>query len=96
LWNRAYTARGLDEQLSANARRFFARPENFRADSRGRTVFLSQLLKWYGSDFAPTAQQQIRVLRPYLPEAKALDWAVSGPVTVRYLDYDWGLNDQGG
>jgi hypothetical protein len=94
LANRAYTAADLDQQLTANARRFFAQPENFRADARSRTVYVSQLLKWYGTDFAVTPAEQLRVLRPYLPSPESLAWIDSSSPTVRSLDYDWGLNDQ--
>ncbi|MCI0460108.1 MAG: DUF547 domain-containing protein [Gemmataceae bacterium] len=92
LANRAYTAAGLVEQLTANARRFFAQPTNFQTDSR--TVHVSQLLKWYGTDFAATPVEQLRLLRPYLPSAENLTWMDRGSFPVRYLDYDWALNDR--
>lgn len=94
LLNRAYAAEQLDTQLAANARRFFARPENFRADAASRTVWLSSLLSWYGSDFASGPREQLRLLRPYLPAPENLAWVEGPGVQVRYLDYDWSLNDQ--
>jgi hypothetical protein len=93
LANRAYTAKDLDSQLAANARRFFAQPANFRADERSRTVYVSELLKWYGTDFASTPAEQMKILRPYFPSPEDLGWIDAG-VTVRHLDYNWGLNDQ--
>lgn len=90
LANRAYTAEGLDEQLTANGRRFFSRPENFQADARSRTVSISQLFEWYGTDFAPTSVGQLRVLQPMLP----VDVSGWPEVKVRYLSYDWSLNDR--
>jgi hypothetical protein len=94
LANRAYTAKDLDCQLAANARRFFARPVNFRADERSQTVYVSELLKWYGTDFAPTPAEQMKALRPYFPSSETLSWIEETGVTVEYLDYNWGLNDQ--
>lgn len=94
LWNRAYSAAGIDEELSANARRFFARSENFRADPTKGAVAISQLLKWYGTDFAPTPQGQLKVLRRYFPVPESHAWMDAGRATVSYLEYDWGLNDQ--
>ncbi len=94
LLNQAYTAARLDDQLGANARKFFAQPTNFRADAGRRVIAVSQLLQWYGGDFAPTSEGQIRVLRPYFPNADELAWIDQGGVSVRHLDYDWGLNDQ--
>ncbi len=92
LWNRAYTAEGLDGQLTANGRRFFAHPENFQANPTTRTVAISQLFEWYGTDFAPTPNEQLRVLGPMLPPGT--EWAAGPGVNVRYLNYDWSLNDQ--
>ncbi|CAN5857670.1 DUF547 domain-containing protein [soil metagenome] len=92
LWNRAYTADGLDTQLTANGQRFFASPANFRADSRARTVAISKLFEWYGTDFAPTPAGQLRALGPMLPAGS--DWTWGPDVRVRYLNYDWSLNDQ--
>jgi hypothetical protein len=52
------------------------------------------MLKWYGKDFGPTTDDQLRVLRPLLPAAGGAGLAENPEVTVRFLDYDWGLNDQ--
>jgi hypothetical protein len=94
LWHRAYTAAGLDLELAANARRFFADPANFRADPANATLYFSQLLQWYGGDFAATSAERARRLRPYLPSPDGLGWVEAGNVQVKYLDYDWRLNDQ--
>ena len=94
LANRAYAAAELDNQLKANAQRFFAKAANFRADAGSRTVYVSQLLKWYGTDFASSPVEQIRLLRPYFPAPENLSWMDSSNFSVRYLDYDWSLNDQ--
>lgn len=93
LANRAYTAKELDNQLATNARRFFAQATNFSADPGNRTVYVSELLKWYGSDIAPTPAEQVKVLRNYFPSPESLTWVDSG-ATVKYLEYNWGLNDQ--
>lgn len=90
----AYTAPELDEQLTANSRRFFARPESFQADPREGTIYLSPILKWYGSDFGNTTPEQLRLLRPLLPAANGAELADKPGVNVRFLDYDWNLNDQ--
>jgi hypothetical protein len=95
LRNRAYRADNLDESLSDNARRFFVREEAFQALEDSRTVLISDLLKWYGTDFAPTPAEQMRKLRPYLPEPETLGWLDDGsPIKVEYLIYDWDLNEQ--
>ncbi|MHB1557002.1 MAG: DUF547 domain-containing protein [Isosphaeraceae bacterium] len=92
LWNRAYTAEGIDEQLTANGRRFLSRLENFRANGGTAEVCISRLFEWYGTDFAATAAEQLRALAPMLPPGT--EWVAQRPVRVCYLDYDWSLNDQ--
>jgi hypothetical protein len=95
LRNEAYTPDRLDEQLTDNARHFFARPTNFKADLATRTVYLSDLLNWYGGDFGDTAQAQLYRLRPFLPGAmQSTGWIEEPTVTIEYLKYDWSLNDQ--
>jgi hypothetical protein len=94
LRNEAYRGDRLEAQFADNARRFFARPENFRADPARRTVYLSQLFNWYGSDFAATPAELLRLLRPHFPPSVSLDWIDEPDVSVEFLDYDWSLNDQ--
>lgn len=94
LRNRAYTGDQLDEQLAANARAFFAKPRNLRLDPRTRTVYISRILEWFGTDFAETTAAQLGVIRPYFPEPEGTAWVESSRVTVEYLEYDWSLNDQ--
>jgi hypothetical protein len=92
LWNRAYTAEGLDEQLTANGRRFLARPENFRAAAGSGEVCISKLFEWYETDFAATPAGQLQALASMLPAGT--EWVTQPGVRVCNLDYDWSLNDQ--
>jgi hypothetical protein len=94
LASHAFTATNLEKTLAANARYFFAQPQNFKVNAAAKTVYVSQLLQWFGKDFAPTSQQQILWLRPYLPENLDLAWLNQGDFTVQFLPYDWSLNDQ--
>ncbi len=91
LWNQAYTADRLDEQLTANARNFFAQPRNFRVD--GRTAHLSSILDWFGKDFGATNSRQLKAIAPYVP-AEHRAAVARGRLDVKYLDYDWSLNAQ--
>lgn len=93
LSQQAYSAAKLEEQLTTNARRFFARRDSFRADPGRQVIYLSPLLKWYGKDFGATPPEQLRRLRPLLPR-DAAGLADKPGVRVRFLDYDWSLNDQ--
>ncbi|MEM7311601.1 MAG: DUF547 domain-containing protein, partial [Planctomycetota bacterium] len=93
LMNRAFTAATLEKQLAENATYFFSLPTNFRYDSRKNRVYLSSILKWYGTDFAPTPVRQLQKLVAYLP-ASARPAITNGGFKVTYQKYDWGLNEQ--
>jgi hypothetical protein len=93
LVNQAFTADNVDKLLDSNARRFFADPRNFRVDAGTRTVHISTLLEWYGTDFAATPQAQVRMLRRYFPNAETLTWLDSGDFSVKHLPYDWNINE---
>jgi hypothetical protein len=94
LANRAWTGNNLEAMLTDRAERFFARPTNFRGEVATRTVFLSELLDWYGTDFAPTPPEQARLLRRYFPMASEQSWIDELKLSVKYLEYDWSLNEQ--
>jgi inosine-uridine nucleoside N-ribohydrolase len=97
-----YRAAGLDTQLDAAARRYLASPHGLRTE--GHTLRVSKILDWYGEDFvatfAPDAagkpdriERAVRavVARFGPPDAAAL--ARNPSTSVRYLNYDWSLND---
>ncbi len=93
LLNRAYVPDKLEEQLQLNTRDFFAQPGNFRYDVGKRRAYLSSIMKWYGTDFAPTAVTQLKKLVEYLPDAAAQQAVTSGKFKVSYQKYDWGINE---
>jgi len=93
LLQEAFTAEKLEQQLVKSTRDFFADPTKFSFDQRSGTLSLSPILKWFSSNFGPDTASLQRYIAPYLPEqAQAI--ARSGAAKVRYLDYDWELNDQ--
>ena len=94
LLNEAYTKDQLDAQLTTNTEHFFAQPGNFRHDAGRGTFHLSSIMKWFGEDFGRDTSEQIRAIAPYLPNREAQVAAQSGGLSVSYLSYDWGLNDQ--
>jgi hypothetical protein len=93
LLNRAYTSDQLESQLTTSAQRFFADPQKF-AVGPADTLQLSKIMQWFGKDFGPNQAAQLQRIAPYLPTPAARALATSGQAQVRYLDYDWGLNDQ--
>jgi len=94
LANEAYVPERVADQMTANGRRFLASSENFQVGRNGRTVHLSSLFDWYGEDFGSTASEMLRALVPYLPPSANPQQLAASDVRVRYLSYDWSLNDR--
>ncbi len=104
--NRAVLPEGLDAQLERFARAFFQDAARNRIDRAAKTVHLSRILDWYGSDFegaadlpaiggleqlSPKEAAVIRTMARYLSDA---DRALlgQGGISVVYNEYDWSLN----
>jgi inosine-uridine nucleoside N-ribohydrolase len=97
-----YRAATLDAQLDEAARRYLASAQGLRVD--GGTLYVSKILEWYGEDFVPVyapdaagkpdrLERAARaVVARYGPPAAAV-LAGKDSTRVRYLDYDWSLND---
>ncbi len=90
----AYAADRIDQQLTENARAFFADPTKFNADIRTRQIRVSPILKWFGADFGASVSEQMAAIAVYLSDAAAQQLARSGAARVAYLPYNWDLNDQ--
>jgi hypothetical protein len=97
-----YVGDRIDAQLDEAARRFLASAEGVRVD--GDTFRVTSLFKWYGDDFIaqyaplvasgrpPRERAILGVLASYAPPPIA-DRARTGMGVIRFLDYDWSLND---
>ena len=93
LLNEAYMPQKMEQQLTINTKDFFSRSQNLQIDTNSRTVKLSKLLNWYGSDFGADINTQLVAYQRYWPEAAAQAVAAGG-YRVDYLSYDWNLNAQ--
>lgn len=93
LRNEAYTRDRIEEQLADNARDFFSRRKHFYIDYANNTVYVSSILKWFQEDFGPSPQAAVRSMAAYMPE-RAAQYVRTHRFTVRYLSYDWSLNEQ--
>lgn len=83
----AYVAARLDEQLEEQARFVHGHETWFRR--RGDEVHLTRLYQWYGGDFEQVAGHALDHAARYAP-----DLEVGERPAVRWLDYDWSLNDR--
>ena len=93
LKNEAYSAEKLEQQLGENTLDFFSRSQNLQVDSGSRTIYFSTILKWFSDDFGNSQADRLAYLKPYLPAA-AQRLVGHSRTRVKYLNYDWNLNDQ--
>jgi hypothetical protein len=104
LRNEPYMAGKLDAQLEDQSIKFLANPEKFRLEET--VVYLSPIFKWFASDFVKTygkgglfagnAEAKGAVLRfisEHLDETIKKEME-SKKLKIKYLDYDWSLNEQ--
>ena len=92
----AFRAGRIDEQLEDQARKFFGNSALNRADRDAGTLYLSSILDWFGGDFTTDRKALPGLLAGYFPDEDAA-WIRSHPeVAVKFLDYDWKLNDSDG
>jgi hypothetical protein len=90
----AYTGPRLDAQLDDQARSFLHNAAKNRIPTGPDELALSRILKWYGSDFGPTDAALQRALAPYF-DGRVKRRLTAGAYDLRFLPYDWTLNDQG-
>lgn len=106
LRSEAFVAEKLDEQLDDQAKVFLGNPIKFRIDRNKSVVYLSPIFKWYGEDFigkytpragfeglSKTERAVLSFCSGYLP-AEDAKYLAAGGYSVRYLDYDWSLNER--
>jgi hypothetical protein len=102
---RAFTTAGLTAALDRETRLFLNEDRNLRVDDGDRAIYLSSILQWYAQDFLTWYRQQhpdvveptlLDYARPYLVPARRaqVQRAVEAGYEVRFVAYDWRLNDQ--
>jgi len=97
-----YRADGLDSQLDEAARTYLAIPAGLGED--GDDLLVSRIFDWYGEDFVERFAPSIAADRP--PKERAILGVIAayGPASlsaraktgqpgIRFLQYDWSLND---
>jgi hypothetical protein len=83
-----FSAAALDTQLDREARKFFAETRNVRIDSAKRTVYLTEIMKFFPEDFLATAPSLIAYANRYRDDPIPADYA------IRYTPYDWTIIHQ--
>jgi hypothetical protein len=101
-----YEAGALEKQLEDQTRRFLSAGTNFRIDRESGTVWLSAIFDWFGQDFVAKygtgdppgkrSEQTKAVLNFVGRHVGDKDRAFidAGEFRVRYIDYNWELNEK--
>ena len=95
----AYVPDRLDDQLADQVTRFLADPSRgLRVEQAAGVVWVSKIFKWYAKDFVPsgsiTAETLLPLLAPFLPDPALPKTAVETHLTVKFMNYDWTLNER--
>jgi hypothetical protein len=100
LRNQAFVADKLEQQLDDQMRQFLSDDQRNTINQSDNRVSLSAIFKWYGEDFEK-GQQGFNRLKDLIKVYQAdvaddpqqLTWLQKQDFSIRYLDYDWRLND---
>lgn len=81
-----YRALKLEQQLKEASENFLLDSERNRLDHLSKTLYLSSIFKWYGSDF----ERKYGSVKNYIAKFYGVK---ANTYSVLYLSYDWSLND---
>ena len=99
----AYVGARLDAQLEEQTRRFLSDRSRNRYDPGADALEVSEVFKWYRDDFE-AGYKGIRTREQFFAKYAALladspeqlRFIREQKAEIRYLDYDWALNDASG
>ncbi|MBK1829469.1 DUF547 domain-containing protein [Verrucomicrobiaceae bacterium R5-34] len=89
----AFQASQLSRQLDEQGRAFLADRTKNRIDASSKTLYLSQIFDWFKGDFKNQAGSVENFIATYASAADARQ-IKRGGFSVKYMDYDWNLNQQ--
>jgi hypothetical protein len=109
LRNEPYYGYKLDKQLDEQCKRFLSSPYGFKIDRPGQTVYLSAIFEskptWYGGEFLdkygmdkkfkdqePITRAVLNFITRYISQG-SVSFLEVGNYSVKYMKYDWTLND---
>jgi hypothetical protein len=89
----AYRADKFEEQNDQAFRTWLARSDLNRFLPNEKRVEISSIFKWFKQDFEKAGGIP-KILGLYAAQSLR-DFAASGEYDIKYIPYNWGLNDQG-
>jgi hypothetical protein len=106
LRNEPYIGSRLQAQFDDQTRRLLDNPKKFQIDRTDTTVLLSSIFKWFGSDFVSKYGSEktlsqlnknetavINYLSRFVENADK-EYLLRGNYKIKYLHYDWSLNEK--
>ena len=100
LLNKAFVGKKLEEQLQKATKNFLS--DRLRNDlkARKKTLYVSKIFDWYGEDFEK-GHRGFHSLKDFFKEyadnladtKKEKKKLLSGDYEIKFLSYDWDLND---
>jgi hypothetical protein len=89
-----FRTQSLDADLDAAMRAWLASPtKGIAIDRKADVIRLSRIFDWFEEDFEDTGGV-LAFIAPFLEESDAAWLRAEGAgASIRYLDYDWSLND---
>lgn len=106
LRNEPYIGDKLQEQLDDQALRFLANPAKFKITRADDRIYLSPIFKWFAADFIKKYGPKksigrhnkdksavLNFIASYLDKVQK-DYVLAGKFKIKYLKYDWSLNEQ--
>lgn len=82
---------GLEERLDSAARNFIQDTTRNRLDQKNNVLYLSEIFKWYDSDFIASDGTVVDLVNKYIGK-EGSDYLSTNAVKVQYLFYDWLVN----
>lgn len=92
LQDSAFRGEDIHSRLEDAAKKFLTSKDRFRIDRENKIVYLSRIFRWYEEDFEGADGSLYDFIADYLESEEDRDFIRKGDFTVKYLDYDWGLN----
>ncbi len=83
----------LDTRLDTATRRYLAAAKGSRYDEQTHTLHLSAIFKWFADDFERSDGSVSAFVVRHL-SSDAASRVTEPELTVRFLDYDWSLNER--
>ena len=99
----SFSGETLDQQLDTETRFFLTEDRNFKIDHNEKVIYLSSIFDWYEKDFTnwytakfPEREASLlNYIELYLtPEKKEELKKIGNGYSLRFVPYDWRLNDQ--